>query len=547
MCSKFQNHGNLGEPKFVTHLHVDSTFKRCSKNSNIWSLISRGLVVSGIILLSFTGLASEAHSNTYYLSPSGSDSKAGTSAAPWKTFSFAIPKLKAGDTLILKDGTYTRSNSGLPKINGGTNANNGTKNNPITLKAQNERKALIAGDGLSNAVDVKNVSFWNFEGLRVKSAQNQSATGTNGNVIKVWDSTNLQFRRLLLTHNNRWLNTHLLALIRCEHVLVEESEFYYYHRHAIDVGKTNNSVFRRLYGNSRGHANLSGGFRSGWPNHGEVLVTIYPGSNNIVENSISEGNSMVVDIQATSASVNNKFLGLISLNDDMGATLRARGTGSGKMAHDTQFENFLVVNPKNHGLYARGTKNTKVTNASLIGGKIGFIADWQYGREGDGVYSAFLTNVLAMNTSSSGVRTIDHDNWLYKYINFFNNNLDFNSDKYIRDDKALEPKMGTCKVFIPKNSPLKGKGEGGADIGANILYRYEKGKLTDQPLWDPRTGEFPHGALVRGVNDIPGSSLFDVHKRLNVNANGCTLPENYGEEGEPDLTPKNLSVIRMDK
>ncbi|MBI2557718.1 DUF1565 domain-containing protein [Candidatus Woesearchaeota archaeon] len=44
--------------------------------------------------------------NTYYISPTGSDSNPGTSASPWKTFAFTIPKLKAGDTLILKDGTY---------------------------------------------------------------------------------------------------------------------------------------------------------------------------------------------------------------------------------------------------------------------------------------------------------------------------------------------------------------------------------------------------------------------------------------------------------
>ncbi len=71
---------------------------------------------------------------------------------------------------------------------------------------------------------------------------------------------------------------------------------------------------------------------------------------------------------------------------------------------------------------------------------------------------------------------------------------------------------------------MKGAGVGGADIGANVLYRYGNGVLTTQPLWDLITGAFPRGAIVRGVNDIPGSSLFDVHKRLNVNTNGCFLP-----------------------
>ena len=80
---------------------------------------------------------------------------------------------------------------------------------------------------------------------------------------------------------------------------------------------------------------------------------------------------------------------------------------------------------------------------------------------------------------------------------------------------------------------MKGAGTNGEDIGANILYRYQDGILSDVPLWDPSTGEFPHGALVKGINDVAGQSLFDVHKRLNVNSNGCTFPVGYGK-GDPD-------------
>jgi hypothetical protein len=87
----------------------------------------------------------------------------------------------------------------------------------------------------------------------------------------------------------------------------------------------------------------------------------------------------------------------------------------------------------------------------------------------------------------------------------------------------VDPQMGSCIVFIPESSPMKGAGKNGADIGANILYRYEDGILTDQALWDAGTGAFPCGAIVPGLNDVPGSSCFDVHQRLHVNANGCSL------------------------
>ena len=66
----------------------------------------------------------------------------------------------------------------------------------------------------------------------------------------------------------------------------------------------------------------------------------------------------------------------------------------------------------------------------------------------------------------------------------------------------------------------------GADIGANILYRYQNGVLTGERLWDASAGSFPCGAVVTGVND--GSTrCTNVHDRLNVNTNGCPFPAGY--------------------
>jgi CheY-like chemotaxis protein len=64
------------------------------------------------------------------------------------------------------------------------------------------------------------------------------------------------------------------------------------------------------------------------------------------------------------------------------------------------------------------------------------------------------------------------------------------------------------------------------DLGANILYRYENGILTSTPLWS-KDGDFPHGAIVSGLNDVRGNSLFDLKNRLNINRNGCSFPGGY--------------------
>src|SRR5437016_5223081 len=77
---------------------------------------------------------------TYYASPSGSDSNPGTSAAPFRTVARGIQAVSAGDTIILKDGTYAHDTT----YGGGASTTgwllridkSGTSGAPITLKAE---------------------------------------------------------------------------------------------------------------------------------------------------------------------------------------------------------------------------------------------------------------------------------------------------------------------------------------------------------------------------------------------------------------------------
>jgi hypothetical protein len=82
-----------------------------------------------------------------------------------------------------------------------------------------------------------------------------------------------------------------------------------------------------------------------------------------------------------------------------------------------------------------------------------------------------------------------------------------------------DPGLGTCLVYTPAGSFAAQRG-----AGANILFRYQNGVLTNVPLWDPVTSQFPCGQTVPGVNDTAGNSCINVHQRLHVNTNGCTLP-----------------------
>ena len=126
------------------------------------------------------------------------------------------------------------------------------------------------------------------------------------------------------------------------------------------------------------------------------------------------------------------------------------------------------------------------------------------------MYSFFCTNCLAtLNITTGFTFTSDIQTWTINYSSSFGNGDNYNPDATNANitnkiSEATNPALGTCYLWLPDASPLKRAGLGGEDIGATILYRYKNGVLTNVPLWNPTTGEFPHGALVAGVNDVAG-------------------------------------------
>lgn len=93
------------------------------------------LALTTVLVLSLIGAASAA---TYYVSPSGNNSNAGTLANPWRTLTYALDRLSNGDTLMLRGGKYTDKTVNI------------TKNN-VTLKNYGNEKPVIDGDFLRPA------------------------------------------------------------------------------------------------------------------------------------------------------------------------------------------------------------------------------------------------------------------------------------------------------------------------------------------------------------------------------------------------------------
>jgi hypothetical protein len=87
------------------------------------------------------------------------------------------------------------------------------------------------------------------------------------------------------------------------------------------------------------------------------------------------------------------------------------------------------------------------------------------------------------------------------------------------------PNDDACVAYLGPDSLLRAAAGADGDVGANVIYRYQDGTLTSTPLWDPRTGAFPCGAVVPGINDDPSQSCIGVHERFRVGSAECALPD----------------------
>lgn len=485
-----------------------------------------------------------AHAVTYYVDIDGSDANPGTKNAPWLTWVHAFAKSDCGDTLIVMDGTYTRATHGAFVLK-----KTCTKTTVFTIRSENERQAFIDGDGTTFSLRVVDSAYVTIEGLRVKSLDNSS--GVASSTVQVRSSDHVTLRRLLVSHNNRYFNTHLIELNRSSNVLVEETEMYHFHRHGILLYNTNNSIMRRNYCHARSHAAVPGGYNgtSGDNGTGDDCIAVYPGDQNIIENNISDGTMLkAFAVQATGMGIGNKFYGNIALGPlTIGLAFEARtGTGENYMPRDNYVENQVVINATNVGIWFRGNKNAICNNCMVINSNQGLVVDSPSATPGDGIYSFFSINSLVIGSKNRGWSVNGAiQTWRITNPNAFGNDTNYtppSSSNWVTKT-TVDAALGTCKVWVPDASPMKGAGVNRADIGANILYRYENGALTKSPLWDRSTGEFPHGAVVAGLNDVAGQSLSDVHKRLNVNSNGCSFPASYrnGVSTEP-AAPADLRV-----
>jgi len=122
------------------------------------------------LVTAFLALATSAlNAKTYFVSMAGDDTNIGTLTSPWRTLDFAEDQLSAGDTLLIRGGTYTGF-----KINDV----NGTLDNYIVFMNYNSESVTIDRGSRSKTISMTNASYVELNGLTITDSNGASAPST---------------------------------------------------------------------------------------------------------------------------------------------------------------------------------------------------------------------------------------------------------------------------------------------------------------------------------------------------------------------------------
>lgn len=148
----------------------------------------------------------EGGGRTLFIAPDGSGGVdgVGTEAAPFKTFKRAVSVLEPGDTLILKDGTYTfAENSGDPEMIVNLSSKKGQKDKPITIRAMHHGKSILDGQktsrdsaGAERGIGLHDARFINIAGIKV------IRSGVGVSIRK--ESSDIILTGMEIAHNSHW-------------------------------------------------------------------------------------------------------------------------------------------------------------------------------------------------------------------------------------------------------------------------------------------------------------------------------------------------------
>jgi hypothetical protein len=403
--------------------------------------------------------------------------------------------MKAGDELILLNGGYSEAaGTGYISYLGTNSAQppSGTSAAWTYVHAQNPGKVKITG-GLWLGRSTRKDSYIKLEGLTFEGAS--LLYNTSYIVIKACGFHDVSMYPGMVfgmgTNDGTWGNTNNLV----EDVWIWGSD-----RLIASNYRSDNNVWRRVVVRGDG-CNTAACTGSGNPNVG---ITVYDSAN------VSLQNVMVVDrilgggwnygdfatAQHTPGRAfgNNEWLGTISLASEDNCYL-FEADESSLNAPTWNLENVVGWGCVNTGLNASGPPNARadLTNATfMIKSGVGVGVRIPPGQTAGTVKRVIVTgsNGMATNIGGSFTHFNEHGTWARAVDQGARCSAGCKTSNPLADGSRASLKY---IARIEPGSLLKGAADGGADIGANVVYRYGTdgtfygdagfNTLTTTPLW----------------------------------------------------------------
>lgn len=335
-------------------LRIVNSYQPALKRASRWMLLPALILSCGPLWAA-----------TYYLSPTGSDNNPGTSDRPWKTFQKAASAVRAGDTVIVRDGTYA---------GGATIETPGTSAKPIVFKAEG-KGAVVEGSGDErDALYIDGYSlgdpWWRgasmyvtLEGFTIKNATRAG--------IRISCAHHVTVRKCVLTRNGTWgIFTDYSNYSR-----LENNECSYSNdEHGIYV--SNSSDYPIIRGN-RVHHNSSSGIQINADPAMEDGDGITSGA--VIEQNIVYENGRRGGAAINLASVRNSIIrnNLLYKNYAGGIACWADGNGPEWGCKNNKFINNTVYFRSSEGRWAislkEGSSGNMILNNILCGGDDGVL------------------------------------------------------------------------------------------------------------------------------------------------------------------------------
>ena len=372
----------------------------------------------------------------------------------------AMAAMSGGDTLIIRDGTYTGDTNIIDTAHTPPTGSVGAY---TTIRAENPGSVIIDGEGARIPFfympGSRSSKYWHFDGIIFKNSSEHCVRLTKSDYVKF---TRCGFVDAGDSYDG--LSTHTCGYLLAEDCYSWGNARYHFHFYATD-----HSIMRRcVVRHDRGAYTFQVGFQVYASQYIEVQNCIVVDSDQTVHYGSPEQLFAFKVPQDSSGDIN--FTGCIALNNNLDGVLIQAGTSrwSNSVIWDTDSKAGVSIR-----------SSSAVALGHLTIGNIG-----TYGTTGDGV-SKNITNSIFYNCDSVGLRnssgsTTSDYNALYANTADFSGVNDGTHDHCTANSNAIDPIDGSpgngitslkYLVRIESGSNLKGAASDGGDIGATILKR----------------------------------------------------------------------------